>query len=144
MSDIPDGVYDPVTVPTEKLSVDNIRGVPEPVETIESLQQSVAAMKELLETLLGLRGGEGGGLVGYLDRVLDDHTRLESPYKTHPHPQYWHKIVDAGFGAISINTEQGLFSGGDIIAATKPRRKRVGRPRKILTAGVPRAGKVAK
>ena len=46
-----------------------------------------------------------------------------------------------GIGKLADAVED---SGGDIKAATKPRRKRVGRPRKILTAGVPRAGKVAK
>ena len=46
-----------------------------------------------------------------------------------------------GIGKLADAVED---SGGDIKAATKPRRKRVGRPGKISAAGVSRAGKVAK
>lgn len=40
----------------KKTSRHEYRGIPEPEETIESLQQTVAALKEVVEILIGVRG----------------------------------------------------------------------------------------
>ncbi len=68
----PDGVYDPVEVPVERTALANEtwRGIPEPDGTLAGVNASVAATKELIETILGVRGDGENSFAHYMDDVL--------------------------------------------------------------------------
>lgn len=59
-------------IPIKRKDTYRYRGIPEPVQTVESLQQTVEALKEVVETLIGQRGDKKGKAVTYNDIYLDD------------------------------------------------------------------------
>ena len=100
-------------VPVAQPRVPRFRGIPEPLnQDTTTIFNTVTALKEVVETLAGERGDESNaavlfrhlfpeGVAGddanlfdyYLRR--DTHLALDGPlYLDHPHPQYWHKVID--------------------------------------------------
>lgn len=103
-------------VPVAEPVIERFRGVPEPLANdVTAIYNSVAALKEVVETLAGERGEEGNAAVlfrhlfpegvagdsAYLgDYYLrhDTHTALTPPlYLDDPHQQYWHIVRDTAW-----------------------------------------------
>ena len=101
------------------------RAMVQPVsKDIDSIYETVDALKENVETLIGLRGDSsghalllGGTAAGEAGDFLTrtEHLAFLPPYKQNPHPQYWHMIHDPAWSEMYITEATGPFSQGDMI-----------------------------
>lgn len=124
-------------IPVTKGVAPRFRGIPAVDEGDPgSLWNTVKALVEIVETLVGQRGDtrnkaillndllddstdplkrpELEGIHNYLR--ADDHLALSpSAYTEDPHKQYWHKALDPAYARLRIATDTGPFSAGQTI-----------------------------
>lgn len=93
-SKLPKNVYDPHHLPRSERITSDARGIPEPEADVPSLQGTVEALKELVETLVGLRDNPHGSIDEIVAETFRVHGAISRPFKQNPHYQYWHKILD--------------------------------------------------
>jgi hypothetical protein len=110
-------------LPPPKATPYRYRAIPEPGKDAQELLQTVSALKEVVETLIGQRGDGGKVLTtsgvdehirpGTL--IRDDHLDWTPPFGTeNPHPQYWHRVLDTAGVSFYLSTPQAGAAGSPI------------------------------